>query len=135
MPIVRSCLSISQPSCLSTACVTVQTRSTGVLKVWATGSAAGATDAKTSTRSTASVASFIASSLSRSFHRGRPLQPAGSQREDGVGTLGRVRTMAHHDDGAAGTRAIAQGRQDRRAIGVIEIAGWLVREQEGWIVQ
>src|SRR5262245_4594547 len=135
MPIVRSFLSMSQPSCLSTASVTVQTRSTGALKVWATGSAAGAADAKSSTSSTASVASFIASSLSRSFHRSRPLQPAGPQRKDGVGTLGGVRAMTHHDDGAAGLRAITQRRQDRRAIGVIEIAGWLVREQEGWIVE
>src|SRR5215470_14580454 len=136
MPIVRSFLSISQPSCLSTASVTVQTRSTGALNVCATGSAAGAAEAAHSRSSTTSVTSFIApSSLSRSGPRSCPLQSAGSQHKDGVGALGGVRTMTDDDDGAAGMGAIAQRRQDRPAVGVIEIAGWLVREQEGWIVQ
>ena len=43
--------------------------------------------------------------------------------------------MTDHDHGAAGARPVTQGRQDRRAVGVIEIAGRLVCEQEGRIVE
>src|SRR5262245_14602473 len=135
MPIVRSFLSISQPSCLSTASVIVQTRSMGALNVWATGSPASVVEANSNRSSTASVTRFITASLSRSFRPSRPLEPAASQREDGIGALGSVQAMTDDDDRAAAARPIAQRRQDRRAVGVVEIAGWLVREQEGWIVQ
>src|SRR5262245_11341782 len=136
MPIVRSFFSISQPSCLSTASATVQTRSTGALYVCATGSAAGAAVASTSRSSSAAVARLIATSLSRSLHHHcRPLQPAAPKREHGVGALRGVRTMADDDDGTALTRPLPQSRRDGRTVDVIEIAGWLVREQEGWIVQ
>src|SRR6266850_6580373 len=63
MPIVRSFLSISHPSCLSTASTTVQTRSEGALNVWATGSAAGAAEASASTSSSVHVMTFIRASL------------------------------------------------------------------------
>src|SRR5437867_741966 len=164
MPMVRSCLSMSQPSCLSAASVTLQTRSTGALNVRASGSAAEAALARISASSSAYITvrirglhcicrrgAFAGLRRPTGGESARPPAPAGlrrpmvgestrsqaaaTQREDGVGAEGGVRTMADDDDGATGARPVAQRFQDHAAVDVIEIAGWLVGEQEGRVVE
>src|SRR5262245_3461665 len=121
---------MSQPMVLSTAWVTDHTLSLGALYVRVTGSAASAEAG--SARATASNNTKVFMTCP-SF----PISREGTtlKAQHGAGSLDHFRPVADHDHRGPGARPLAQGIHDHPRVGVVEVAGGLVGEQDRGIVE
>src|SRR6478752_5436774 len=62
------------------------------------------------------------------------LHPAVAQQHDALGMGRDVRLVGHHDHRLPGRVQVGEGLHDLLAGDAVEVAGGLVREEDGWIV-